>query len=115
MNLIQLIKDNGYTPTGKDVHELEQYLEQLQVEKKVKDAEKKYTATIKGWEDYGDDYHFHSPPDCLYHPDGRAVHASVMEYYGNKEYDIYSDSKILFFIDGSDVIEIEDWNLKDIK
>ena len=123
--LIQFIEENNYIISNEEIEEINKIINKQENEKIIQKNEKfmksdnvsSFRVILKNWEDYkGDEYEFHSPPDCMYFKDD-SIHAESIESYGGKEFTSYiKDGTVEYIIfypnDDEEYIIVKEWNIK---
>jgi len=123
--LIQFIKENNYIISNEEIEEINKIINKQENEKIIQKNEKfiksdnvsSFRVILKNWEDYeGDEYEFHSPPDCMYFEDDN-IHAENIQSFGGEEFTAYKkDGTEEYFIfypnDDEEKIIVKEWNIK---
>jgi hypothetical protein len=114
--LITYILNNNLEITEEDINFINNRITLQKVKREEEINKEKYKdceiviRTLKDWSDYNsDEYHFHSPPDCMYF-ENESIHAETIESMGGKNYEFYKlDNK---YIEISSKEEFREWNFK---
>ena len=122
--LIQFIQENDYIVSNEELIEIYELYNNQRTNIKNEmidfiesDNVSSFRIILKTWEDYkGDEYKFHSPPDCMYF-ENDSIHAENIESYGGEEFVSYkkdgTDEYIVFYPNNEEEkIIVKEWNIK---
>ena len=122
--LIQFIQENNYIITNEELIEIYELYNNQRTNIKNEminfiesDNVSSFRIILKTWEDYeGDEYEFHSPPDCMYFKND-SIHAESIESYGGDEFVSYkkngTDEYIVFYPNNDEEkLIVKEWNIK---
>jgi len=123
MTLKEFIKSSDYIITQEDIIFINKQIERQFLNEQRTEFYKEadqfgiIDIEIKGWDDYdGEEYHFHSPPDCMYMGnDNGGIHAEIIDQLGGSTFEAYElENSFEVFIGDEENIKISlpKWGVK---